>query len=110
MIALSNNRNKIMAFAITIDHNPDETANPGTNANAKGVVGPRSTTKTFDEIVNHPDGQKFRMLDDDREVYYEGVFVGEDEFQPLDCFGSPNAGCTTIQYWQAGTGGGWKDL
>lgn len=99
-----------MAFAITKDYLPDPEAKPGTNSNAAGVFGPSTTKLTFDQIVNHKDGQKFRMLDGDNELYYEGVFVGEDEFQPLDCFGTPNAGCMTIQYWQAGEGGGWKDL
>lgn len=54
---------------------------------------------------------RFRMLDDDGEVYYEGE-MGEKGsrpdcfdlsetggFGPLDDFGAPNAGCTEIQYW-----------
>lgn len=42
---------------------------------------------------------KFRMLDDDGEVYYEGRSSSDSSFDPLDDFGTPNDGCTTIQYW-----------
>lgn len=79
-----------------------------------GTVGPRSASLSKDEIVTHPARQRFRMLDDDGEVYYEGFFVDlSDEnsgFEPLDDFGMPNAGCTEIQYWESGKGGGWKTL
>jgi hypothetical protein len=100
-------------FTIVTDYIADPTARPGTNANAVGVVGPRSCKLTAEEIVGHPDGKKFRMRDDDGESYYEGVYVptpGSDEFEPLDCFGRPNAGCTTIEYWIGGKDGGWKAL
>jgi hypothetical protein len=41
---------------------------------------------------------KFRMYDDDGNLYYEGV-IDEDAanpFGPLDDFGRPNDGCTTL--------------
>ena len=38
----------------------------------------------------------FYMYDGDGERYYAGYHVGEDPFEPLDCFGTPNAGCTSI--------------
>ena len=44
------------------------------------------------------------MKDDDGTLYYEGIYLNAkdpglgDSFQPLDCFGQPNAGCTTIEY------------
>ena len=44
---------------------------------------------------------KFRMLDDDGNLYYEGYSDdcdGESAFDPLDDYGTPNAGCTEIQY------------
>ena len=41
---------------------------------------------------------KFRMLDDDGELYYEGYSDDDSSFDPLDDFGTPNAGCTEIQY------------
>ena len=44
---------------------------------------------------------KFRMFDDDGELYYEGYSNDKDSekaFDPLDHFGMPNAGCTEIKY------------
>ena len=99
-----------MAYAITKDHLPNADAAAGTNGNATGLIGPRSVKLSFEEIVTHPKGQKFRMLDDDGEVYYEGIFVGDDEFQPLDFFGTPTAGCTSIEYWNPAHGGTWQPL
>jgi hypothetical protein len=84
------------AWAITQDYQAEIGARPGTNANAVGLVGPRTAKLTFDEIVKHPDGKRFQMRDDDGELYYEGVLVGGDGFEPLDDFGEPNAGCTSI--------------
>ena len=71
------------------------------------IVGPGNATLTADQILNHLEAQKFRMLDDDGEVDYYGYFLGEDEFEPLDCYGLPNAGCTSIQYRRDGS---WKAL
>ena len=45
--------------------------------------------------------ERFRLLDDDGEIYYEGFLIG-DEFAPLDDFGEPNAGCTSIQVQENG--------
>jgi len=70
-----------------------------------GVCGPSRCELTFEQIVAHPNGVAFRMLDGDKVVCYEGMYVnvgggglGEQAFSPLDDFGAPNAGCTTIQY------------
>lgn len=64
------------------------------------IVGPRDCELSTDELVK---GHKFRMFDDDGCLYYEGFFVGdhctEDAFAPLDDYGTPNAGCTRIDYW-----------
>jgi hypothetical protein len=99
------------AWTITQDKEADPTAKPGTNANAVGVVGPSSSfLKTPDEIKAHPTAKKFRMKDDDGEVYYEGLIAFADtdligtetEFRPLDQFGMPNAGCTSIEYLENG--------
>lgn len=87
---------------------PDQRAKPGTYENAVGIVGP-STYKGDGSELKY----KFRMLDDDGELYYEGRCSSCDDdnaLGPLDDFGTPNAGATTIQYWQAGKGGGWKNL
>lgn len=48
---------------------------------------------------------KFRLLDDDSNVYLEGVMRVMD-FQPLDDFGI-SYGCTEIQYMENGC---WKTL
>ena len=45
---------------------------------------------------------KFRMLDDDGEIYYEGVSSYSCSFEPLYDFGMPNDGCTDIQYLENG--------
>lgn len=50
----------------------------------------------------------FRMLDGDGNIYYYGFTFGDDDgFGPLDDFGQPNAGCTSIQYKIAGK---WEEL
>jgi hypothetical protein len=88
------------AWTITKDFQADPGAKPGTNLNAVGVVGPRSCNKTHDEIMADPTGKRFRIYDDDGELYYEGILIDGDGFEPLDDFGSPNAGATTIKYMQ----------
>lgn len=53
----------------------------------------------------------FRMLTDDGEIIYEGRSTdcdSEKAFAPLDDYGSPNFGCTTIQYYS--TAKGWETL
>lgn len=87
-------------FTITIDKIPARNAKPGTNENAVGIVGPRTCTLTAEQIINHPNARRFKMRDDDGEVYYEGYYIPNDnEFEPLDAFGTPNAGCTSMEYW-----------
>ena len=50
---------------------------------------------------------KFRMLDDDDEIYYIGYSDDSSSFEPLDDFGLPNAGATNIQYLENGR---WESL
>jgi len=89
-------------WTITKDYLADPNARPGTNSNAVGVVGgPCGVMLTAQQIIEHPDAKRFRMLDDDGEINYEGFLVG-DEFTPLDDFGEPNAGCTSIQVQENG--------
>lgn len=48
---------------------------------------------------------KFRMRDDDGELCYEGVgncLTAGEGFEPLDDFGMPNAGCTSIEWFVQG--------
>lgn len=42
--------------------------------------------------------EPFQLLDDDGEIYYSGLAKPQADFDPLDDFGTPNAGCTEIQY------------
>jgi len=68
---------------------------------AVGVEGPSN----LDPDLSLKDGQRFRMDDDDGEVYYYGVIAGDyDGFEPLDDFGTGNAGCTSIWYWEVADG------
>jgi len=85
------------------------------DSDAKGVCGPRGCTMTSEEIRNHPNAEKFIMKDDDGESYYHGYYltINEDEcedcgFEPLDDFGEPNAGCTSI--WYKNQEGEWSML
>ena len=106
-------RESLYAWVITVDHfKPEQDG----GKSLVGLSGPRSATLTTDQIKSHPQGKKFRIKDDDGELYYEGVFVDLtsdqrlDGFQPLDDYGTPGLGATVIEYWEAGKGGGWKPL
>lgn len=79
------------------------------NEEDRGTIGPRGCPHTSEEIT--ATGIPFRMLDDDGEVYYQGLYVGPDDetlFAPLDDFGMPNAGAVVIQYRNAA--GEWEAL
>lgn len=40
----------------------------------------------------------FALYDDDNNLYYEGMIYGDyDGFEPLDDYGTPNAGCTKMK-------------
>lgn len=73
------------------------------------VIGPRNCTIPESELLN---GVAFKMFDDDDNLYYEGFLYGdetsEDGFSPLECYGTPNAGCTYIQYQNKN--GKWETL
>jgi hypothetical protein len=84
----------IIGWIITKDHIAEPAARPGTCANAVGVTGPRGYAGDGSELA-----KRFRMYDDDGNLYYEGR-CAEEDFAPLDDFGTPNAGCTHIKYFQ----------
>lgn len=72
------------------------------DSDAVGTIGPRSASEADEARLRAGEGVAFRLLDDDREVYYYGrrleesdadaAYHGEPELAPLDCFGTPNAG------------------
>ena len=88
------------AWAITKDYIWDVSG----EQNDMGRIGPRHPlTDDYDRIVK--EGRAFRMKDDDGEVYYAGYILtapeavgSELDFAPLEDFGTPNAGCTSIEY------------
>lgn len=49
---------------------------------------------------------RFRLYDDDGILCYEGRMAVHD-FDPLDDFGLPNAGCTELRYLEKGS---WETL
>ena len=86
----------------------------GSNFHAVNMVGPRTATDKDKARLLAGEGRKFRMKDDDGEVYYygrqllesecteeyeSGMFGQDSELAPLDNFGSPNAGCTQIEVY-----------
>lgn len=97
------------AWIIDKDHMARRDAKPGTNSNAVGVLGPRDAPDDLEAKLQGGEGEPFRMYDDDGNLYYEGRIVrtgeesddlnaSEEGFEPLDDFGTPNAGCTEIRY------------
>ena len=64
-----------------------------TEGEAKGVQGPGDADLTIQENPS-----RFALYDDDGNCYYQGVIYGDySGFEPLDDFGMPNAGCTSIK-------------
>jgi hypothetical protein len=95
------------AFIITKDNvasDEDRKEHPAgkSNLHAVGVIGPRNASDRDEARLQAGEGVPFRLLDDDRNVYYYGRrleesdadedYDGEPELAPLDCFGRPNAG------------------
>lgn len=73
-----------------------------------GTIGGHLAPKHLIELLRHPKRnqlEKFRMKDDDGQVYYYGYIAGDYEgFEPLDDYGTPNAGCAWIEYKDKATG------
>lgn len=91
-------------FVITKDH-----ISSGEDSDV-GTMGPRDITDAqVDQLKAIAQGKRpaevkpvhFKMYDDDGVLYYEGHYVEtgwpDGEFEPLDCFGMPNAGCTYMK-------------
>jgi len=61
---------------------------------------------TKEQVRSSVKALPFLMFDDDGELYYRGKYLedeGSDELQPLDDFGTPNAGCTNIHMYNPKT-------
>lgn len=75
-----------------------------------GLMGPRNISPNTEAMLKADKkcGLRFRMYDDDGELYFSGrLLFGADaeaevEFSPLDDFGMPGAGCTEIRYLEHG--------
>lgn len=90
------------AWIITEDHLAEHNSD-----SEVGVHGPRDVSDENVARLLKGEGDTFRMYDDDDELYYTGRLVvsgnltHDDEvacFGPLDDFGMPNAGCTSIRW------------
>jgi hypothetical protein len=75
-----------------------------------GRIGPRNIPDPIRDRLRLLRGrwvaQRWRCLDDDGIVYYQGRYVGpgdERMFAPLDNFARPHAGCTAIEYLDTNT-------
>lgn len=77
--------NPELTWFITFDH---EVCNDCDNA----------TQEQVDQLVKDGFTESFKMYDDDGELYYSGYAKPDADFDPLDDFGMPNAGCTRIDY------------
>jgi hypothetical protein len=99
-----------MPWIIDRDYLAEPGSRQGTLMNAVGLKGPRSYTGDGREL-----DKRFRILDDDGEIYYEGRSNSDDDenaLAPLDDFATPNAGATAIKYWTTSPNGRtqWRSL
>lgn len=62
------------------------------------VVGPSGISDENDQKLRAGQGIEFELYDDDRNLYYKGRIVGVyDGLEPLDDYGTPNAGCVHVK-------------
>lgn len=68
---------------------------------AENLLGPTGSDATVAQVIDA--GVGFRLLTEDGQVAYEGLFEGPDHsrVKPLLEFGAWAADCTTIQYRNA---------
>lgn len=90
------------AWIITTDH---------FDGTAAKIEGPRDASPAKLAELHAGGGTPFRMRDDDGELYFSGRFAGDDTseaaFGPLQDYGMPDSGCTSIEYLR---GGRWEVL
>jgi len=73
------------------------------NRDDAGTTGPSGISKALEDDLAAGKGEKFRLFDDDDVLYYEGRLVGDYVgFEPMDDYGTPNAGCTITKVLQGG--------
>lgn len=74
---------------------------------AVGICGPSNIAEVARLKLERGEGHMFLMFDDDDELYYEGLLLGDPTshqgFAPLDDFGMPDSGCTYIKYYNEDT-------
>ena len=93
----------------------DRITDPAEDGCGLNVVGPGTITAEHERWLDTkatpanklPEGIErftFRLFDDDHTLYYRGVLVTDDAgteevcCAPLDDYGKPNAGCTSIEW------------
>lgn len=87
-------------WIVTADYiSDDDCNNDGKQAGKQTVcvLGPRGISDDMTTRLKQGEGVRFKMYDDDMTLYYEGKAINCD-FEPLDHYGEPNAGCTSIWY------------
>ena len=78
-------------------------------ASSAGKMGPHGITTLQINQLKLGQGERFRIYDGDGVMYYAGRIIGEhDGFEPLDDYGTPNDGATSIYY--EGPRGVWREL
>lgn len=104
-------------WIIDHDHLAEKSGEP--DESEVGITGPSDISDETLAILgepywpNHQHGlpagvKRFRIYDDDGELYYSGrAYLPEDatdddEFGPLWDFGTPNAGATELRYFEQG--------
>lgn len=90
--------------------------------NDVGRYGRHDAPQELRDRIAKGEGRRFRLVDDDGEVYCEGrmLYANEDDtengpgsdwdFAPQNDYGEGGLGTTEIQYWKPGKGGGWETL
>lgn len=74
------------------------------------MFGPRNLPKRLVDQLNAGQGEKFRIYDDDGNLYCQGRIIGEyDGFEPLDDYARPSLGATEIHY-REGPNQVWQQL
>lgn len=111
------------AWMIDTDKIADPEEEAPCNSNAVGMMGPRDAPQELLDMLKKGIGRRFKMYDDDGELYYEGIILvvedindiptdslSETYFGPLQDFGTPNAGAVHIKYKKRGSTGTWETL